>query len=131
MAEEKSQSLTTDLAGDIWVSIDEDTFRRALVNILDNAIKYTPQGGALAVRMMERATGIVIEVSDSGPGIAAEHQAKIFDRFYRVDKDRSRDAGGTGLGLAIAKWAVEANGGRLELENRAPHGSTFRIVLPK
>jgi len=131
MAEEKSQSLTTDLAGDIWVSVDEDTFRRALVNIIDNAIKYTPQGGALAVRMMERATGIVIEVSDSGPGIAAEHQAKIFDRFYRVDKDRSRDAGGTGLGLAIAKWAVEANGGRLELENRAPHGSTFRIVLPK
>jgi heavy metal sensor kinase len=131
MAEEKSQSLTTDLAGDIRVSADEDTFRRALVNILDNAIKYTPQGGALAVRMMERATGIVIEVSDSGPGIAAEHQAKIFDRFYRVDKDRSRDAGGTGLGLAIAKWAVEANGGRLELENRAPQGSTFRIVLPK
>ena len=131
MAEEKSQSLTTDLAGDIWVSVDEDTFRRALVNIIDNAIKYTPQGGALAVRMMERATGIVIEVSDSGPGIAAEHQAKIFDRFYRVDKDRSRDAGGTGLGLAIAKWAVEANGGRLELENRTPHGSTFRIVLPK
>ena len=131
MAEEKSQSLTTDLAGDIRVSADEDTFRRALVNIIDNAIKYTPQGGALAVRMMERATGIVIEVSDSGPGIAAEHQAKIFDRFYRVDKDRSRDAGGTGLGLAIAKWAVEANGGRLELENRAPHGSTFRIVLPK
>lgn len=131
MAEEKSQSLTTDLAGDIRVSVDEDAFRRALVNILDNAIKYTPQGGALAVRMMERATGIVIEVSDSGPGIAAEHQAKIFDRFYRVDKDRSRDAGGTGLGLAIAKWAVEANGGRLELENRAPHGSTFRIVLPK
>jgi len=131
MAEEKSQRLTTDLAGDIRVSVNEDTFRRALVNILDNAIKYTPQGGALAVRMMERATGIVIEVSDSGPGIAAEHQAKIFDRFYRVDKDRSRDAGGTGLGLAIAKWAVEANGGRLELENRAPHGSTFRIVLPK
>jgi len=131
MAEEKSQRLTTDLAGDIQVSVNEDTFRRALVNILDNAIKYTPQGGALAVRMMERATGIVIEVSDSGPGIAAEHQAKIFDRFYRVDKDRSRDAGGTGLGLAIAKWAVEANGGRLELENRAPHGSTFRIVLPK
>jgi heavy metal sensor kinase len=131
MAEEKNQSLTTDLAGDIRVSVDEDALRRALVNILDNAIKYTPQGGALAVRMMERATGIVIEVSDSGPGIAAEHRAKIFDRFYRVDKDRSRDAGGTGLGLAIAKWAVEANGGRLELENRAPHGSTFRIVLPK
>jgi len=131
MAEEKGQDLTADLSTDIRAGVDEDTLRRAVVNILDNAIKYTPQGGALAVRMMERATGIVIEVSDSGPGIAAEHQAKIFDRFYRVDKDRSRDAGGTGLGLAIAKWAVEANGGRLELENRAPHGSTFRIVLPK
>ena len=131
MAEEKSQNLTTDLAGDLRVSVDEDTFRRALVNILDNAIKYTPRGEVLAVRMMERATGIVIEVSDSGPGIAAEHQANIFDRFYRVDKDRSRDVGGTGLGLAIAKWAVEANGGRLEMENRVPHGSTFRIVLPE
>ena len=131
MAEEKGQSLTTDLAGDIRISVDEDTFRRALVNILDNAIKFTPHGGAVTVRLKENACEIVIEVSDSGPGIAAEHEAKIFDRFYRVDKDRSRDAGGTGLGLAIAKWAVEANGGRLELENRAPHGSTFRIVLPK
>jgi heavy metal sensor kinase len=131
MAEEKSQGLTTDLAGDIRVSLDEDTFRRALVNILDNAIKYTPQGGVLAVRLTETAIGIVVEVSDSGPGIAAEHRAKIFDRFYRVDKDRSRDVGGTGLGLAIAKWAIEANGGRLELESRVPHGSTFRIVLPK
>jgi len=131
MAEEKGQGLTADLIGDVQAKIDEDTLRRALVNILDNAIKYTPQGGAIAVRLTDRATGIFIEVSDSGPGIAAEHREKIFDRFYRVGQDRSRDAGGAGLGLAIAKWAVEANGGRLEVENRAPHGSTFRIVLMK
>jgi heavy metal sensor kinase len=131
MAEEKGQGLTADLIGDVQAKIDEDTLRRALVNILDNAIKYTPQGGAIAVRLTDRATGIFIEVSDSGPGIAAEHREKIFDRFYRVGQDRSRDAGGAGLGLAIAKWAVEANGGRLEVENRTPHGSTFRIVLMK
>ena len=83
------------------------------------------------MRMMERAIGIIIEVLDSGPGIVAEHREKIFDRFYRVGRDRSREAGGAGLGLAIAKWTVEANGGRLEMENRAPHGSTFRIVLMK
>jgi heavy metal sensor kinase len=131
MAEEKSQSLTTELAGDVQADIDEDTLRRAVVNILDNAIKYTPQGGAVAVRMMERAIGIIIEVLDSGPGIVAEHREKIFDRFYRVGPDRAREAGGAGLGLAIAKWAVEANSGRLEVESRENQGSTFRIVLMK
>jgi signal transduction histidine kinase len=68
---------------------------------------------------------------DTGPGIAAEHRERIFDRFYRVDKARSREMGGTGLGLAIARWAVEANGGRLELESEEGAGSTFRIILPQ
>jgi heavy metal sensor kinase len=131
MAEEKSQSLTTDLAGDVQADIDEDTLRRAVVNVLDNAIKFTPQGGAVAVRLKETKGRIVLEVEDSGSGISPEHREKIFDRFYRIDQGRSRDAGGAGLGLAIAKWAVEANSGRLEVESREGQGSTFRIVLIK
>jgi signal transduction histidine kinase len=131
MAEEKSQRLTTSLPIGARGSVDEDTLRRALVNVLDNAIKYTPQGGTISVKLQEREGQLIIEVTDTGPGIACEHREKIFDRFYRVEKDRSREIGGAGLGLAIAKWAVEANGGRIELETRENHGSTFRILLPK
>lgn len=131
MVEEKSQRLVTNLQRGARGSVDEDTLRRALVNVLDNAIKYTPQGGAISVGLVESKGKMIIEVIDTGPGIAAEHREKIFDRFYRVEKDRSREIGGAGLGLAIAKWAVEANGGRIELESRENHGSTFRIVLPK
>ncbi len=72
----------------------------------------------------------VLEITDSGPGIARRHQQKIFDRFYRINKDRSRETGGTGLGLAIAKWAVELNNGSIELSSNEGHGSTFRIRLP-
>jgi signal transduction histidine kinase len=111
--------------------VDEDSLRRALVNVLDNAIKYTSLGGTISVQVQEGKGQLTIEVTDTGPGIGAEHREKIFDRFYRIEKDRSREIGGAGLGLAIAKWAVEANGGRIELESRENHGSTFRIVLPK
>jgi signal transduction histidine kinase len=70
-----------------------------------------------------------VEVKDSGPGIPAEHRDRIFERFYRVDKGRTREAGGVGLGLAIAKWATEINGGRIEVESEEERGSRFRIVL--
>jgi len=72
----------------------------------------------------------LVVVKDNGPGSAPEHQVKVFDRFYRVDRSRSREAGGAGLGLSIVKWAVEANGGRIELISREDQGSTFRIRLP-
>jgi heavy metal sensor kinase len=131
LAEERNQKLTADLASGIQIPVDGDLLRQAVVNILDNAIKFTPPGGTIAVAVKDRPGVVGIEVRDSGPGIPADHQDKIFDRFYRVEKDRPRDAGGVGLGLAIAKWAVEANGGRIELESREGQGSTFRIVLPK
>ena len=73
----------------------------------------------------------MIEVEDSGPGIPAADQERVFERFYRVDQARSRDTGGTGLGLAIARWAVEANGGRIEIESMAGQGTLFRVVLPR
>lgn len=131
MAEEKGQRLMTRLQDGVQGNIDEDSLRRALVNILDNAIKYTPQGGIITVRLEETDGEFIIEVTDTGPGIGAEHREKIFDRFYRVEKDRSREIGGAGLGLAIAKWATEANGGRIEVESQENQGSTFRIRLPK
>ena len=112
-----------------WVG-DRMVLRQALLNLLDNAIKYTPAGGAINVRVKQTGTGLNIDVVDSGPGIPEELQSRIFDRFYRVDKARSRENGGTGLGLAISKWAVEVNGGHLTLEPTGA-GSCFRITLPQ
>jgi heavy metal sensor kinase len=130
LAEEKNQSLT--LAGEGAASIlaDEATLRLALVNVLDNAIKYTPPSGAITVRSRIRGDDLLIEVADTGPGIPPEHGDRIFDRFYRVEKERPGQSAGAGLGLAIAKWAVEANGGRIELETREGQGSAFRLIFP-
>jgi signal transduction histidine kinase len=99
--------------------------------VLDNAIKYSPAGASIAVAVRAEGDNAVVEVADQGPGIAAEHRERIFDRFFRVDTARSRDAGGTGLGLAIAKWAVEINGGSIRVDAGAAGGSVFRISFPR
>jgi heavy metal sensor kinase len=130
LAEEKRQDLSLSAGGPILVRADEATLRLAVVNLLDNAIKYTPASGRIAADASLRDSEVVIEVSDNGPGIPAADADRIFDRFYRVDPSRTGQAGGAGLGLAIAKWAVETNGGRIELESRETGGSTFRLVLP-
>lgn len=130
LAEEKSQTLELVLDGPALIMADAATLRLAVANLLDNAVKYTPAGGRISVRLGPREDRAVIEVSDTGPGILAGHGDRIFDRFYRVDNDRGGSPAGAGLGLAIAKWAVEANGGRIEWESREGSGSTFRIVLP-
>ncbi|TWJ17569.1 sensor histidine kinase [Geobacter argillaceus] len=129
LAEEKEQSLVVDAPEPVIAGIDPTTLRQALINLVDNAVKYTPKQGHIRVKVRSTAGEAIIEVIDDGPGIAKEHQARIFDRFYRVDKGRSRDMGGTGLGLAITRWAVEVNDGRIELESEEGEGSTFRIVL--
>ena len=131
LAEERNQNLTADLPGGIEIPVDADLVRQAVINVLDNALKFTPAGGVIAVVLKDRPGVVGIEVRDSGPGIPKADRDKIFERFYRVEKDRPRDAGGVGLGLAIAKWAVEANGGLIEVESREGRGSIFRIVLPK
>jgi signal transduction histidine kinase len=98
---------------------------------LHNAIKYTPPKGVIRVAAASTVSGdAVVEVRDSGRGIPAADQQRVFERFYRMDPARSRDTGGTGLGLAIARWAVEANGGRIELESASGQGTLFRVVLP-
>jgi heavy metal sensor kinase len=131
LAEEKNQSVNVRFeAVPRWVG-DRMVLRQALLNLVDNAIKYSPVGGRIDVQVAAAAGGIVIDVMDTGPGIPPALQPRIFDRFYRVDKARSRENGGTGLGLAIAKWAVEVNGGQLTLEPADGGGSCFRITLPQ
>jgi heavy metal sensor kinase len=129
LAEEKRQALSLEASGPIGVLADRVILRQALLNLLDNAIKHSPEGGHVRVVVRDRESSPVIEVIDNGPGIAAEHRDAIFQRFYRIDRARSRDAGGAGLGLCIARWAVELHGGSIELESEEGKGSTFRIVL--
>ena len=132
LAEEKQQSLSVTVDGPSSCIGDRMVLRQALLNLVDNAIKYSPTGGRITVRVSRSAAGAsMLDVSDTGPGIPAEQQQRVFDRFYRVDRSRSREnGGGTGLGLSIARWAVEVNGGQLTLENRDEPGATFRITLP-
>jgi heavy metal sensor kinase len=131
LAEEKQQSLSVQTTARVEAVCDPAIVRLGLMNLLHNAIKYTPNGGAIQVRAKATASGQPsIEVQDTGPGIPVAHQERIFERFYRVDPGRTRESGGAGLGLAIARWAVASNGGRIELESEESKGSLFRIVLP-
>ncbi len=130
LAEERNQQLCVDVTDGVSVSIDRLVLREAITNVIDNAIKYSPQRSTIDIRVHADTSQAVLTVSDEGPGIAPEHRERIFDRFFRLDEARSRDNGGTGLGLAIAKWAVDVNGGHISVESGATGGSVFRVVLP-
>ncbi|NQP36843.1 cell wall metabolism sensor histidine kinase VicK [Streptococcus suis] len=114
----------------IWVEIDTDKMTQVLDNILNNAIKYSPDGGNITFSMKTTDSQLIISISDEGLGIPKADLPKIFDRFYRVDKARSRAQGGTGLGLAIAKEIVKQHKGFIWAKSEYGHGSTFTIVLP-
>jgi signal transduction histidine kinase len=101
-----------------------------LVNLLQNAVNYTPEGGKISVEAKKVGTEVQIEVADTGIGIPLEDQPRIFERFYRVDKGRSRELGGTGLGLSIVKHIAEAHGGRVSVESKPGQGSRFKVFLP-
>ncbi len=111
------------------VQADRERLHQVLFNLLDNAYRFSPQGGVVTVRAMRSNGSCEVSVEDRGPGIPAEHLPLVFERFYRVDQSRSRDDGGTGIGLAIARSIVEAHGGRIWAEN-GPVGARFRFVLP-
>jgi heavy metal sensor kinase len=130
LAEERKQSITFDIGEDVMASIDRLILREALVNILDNAIKYSPAGASIAIRVRRQNELALIAIADEGSGIPPSQRQRIFDRFFRIDEARSREHGGAGLGLAIAKWAVEMHGGEITVDERATGGSEFRIVLP-
>jgi heavy metal sensor kinase len=131
LAEEKHQMIDVECHADLIVSADRLILRQAIVNLLDNAIKYSPANSRIVLRVA-RATGnrATLDVIDQGPGIPVEHQPYIFDRFYRVDKARTREWGGAGLGLSITRWAVEAHGGKVTFLSREEGGSKFRVSLP-
>jgi|LSQX01.2.fsa_nt_gb two-component system phosphate regulon sensor histidine kinase PhoR len=111
------------------VYADPDSLQTALVNLLDNAVKYSPDGGEVRLEGRAVTEGYAISVSDQGPGIPAQHQARVFERFYRVDQARSRATGGTGLGLSIVKHVMEAHRGRVAVHSEGP-GSTFVLFFP-
>lgn len=114
----------------IRIHADPDRIRQVLVNLLDNAIRYSPPGEAVRVNVSSAPDGVTVSVQDRGPGIPTPEQARVFERFYRADKSRARDAGGAGLGLAIAQTLVQAHGGRIALESHEGCGTTVRFTLP-
>ena len=112
------------------VSGDAAALEQVAFNLLDNALSYTPRGGSVTLQLCEKENATILEVRDSGIGIPADDLPRIFERFYRVDKARSRSEGGTGLGLAIVKHIVENHGGHVEVESQEGQGTTFRVELP-
>jgi heavy metal sensor kinase len=128
LAEEKHQTLSIDRQASPVVAADRLVLRQALINLVDNAIKFTPAAGRVRIRIAETPQDALVDVIDSGPGISNEARERIFDRFYREDDSNSS---GTGLGLSLAKGAVEALGGHLTLASTGASGSAFRISLPR
>lgn len=129
-AERQAIALAVEVDGDVpTVRGDEDRLAQALVNLVHNAIKFSPDGAPVVIRVARRGPDVAIAVTDEGPGIPADARTRIFERFYKVDRSRAR-GGGTGLGLAIARHIVEGHGGRIDLESREDRGSTFTVVLP-
>jgi signal transduction histidine kinase len=125
--------LSSSIDPELPLDADESLLRRMLLNLLDNAIKYTPEGGTVSLCCRKLDRQYVVSVADTGPGIPSDIQPRIFERFFRADKTRSRfegDTGGAGLGLSIARWIAEAHHGRLELTRSDSSGSTFTAYLP-
>ena len=121
--------IVEDLAG-ARVGADPEAIHQVFSNLVDNALKYAQSGGRIILGARPVAEGVEFYVQDFGPGIPSEHLARLFERFYRVDKARSRESGGTGLGLAIAKHIVLAHGGSIRAQSELNHGSTFLFTLP-
>lgn len=131
LAEEKDQTLSASFRASVSTVSDEQTLRLAVSNILHNAIQYTPNGGDVQVLTAKAENGsAVIDIIDNGPGIPENERDKVFERFYRIDKARSRSEGGAGLGLAIARWAVEVSGGAISFMDKNEKGTFCRIMLP-
>ena len=117
--------------GDYIIRADEDKLTQALINLVSNAIKFTPEGERVTLSLAEEAMGICITVADTGVGILQEDLPHIFERFFRADLSRNKKTGGSGIGLAIVKSIVEAHGGRIDVQSQTNRGSTFRVYLSK
>ena len=129
-AEQKGQTLTADIAPGITLDGDSGKLMQIFYNLTDNAIKYTPENGHIAVRLAQSGANVLFAVTDDGIGIPEEDQKHIFERFYRVDKARSRATGGTGLGLSIVRQLAAMHGGTVSVSSQPGQGATFTVTLP-
>jgi two-component system phosphate regulon sensor histidine kinase PhoR len=130
-ADAKGIELRNVCPGRLFARVSPPLLEQAVVNLVDNAVKYSAEGSTVVVTLEERSDEVVVSVVDEGQGVAGEHLPRLFERFYRVDKARSRDMGGTGLGLAIVKHVAQIHGGRVSVDSVVGRGSTFRIHLPR
>ena len=131
LGEDKGVSIQCDASSPVMVQGDRGRLKQVIVNLLDNAIKFTPAGGKIEIRIRARSGVALIEVQDSGVGIPAELIHRVFDRFFRVDEARSREAGGAGIGLSIVKSIVSAHGGTVRAESGPAGGTCFQVELPQ
>lgn len=129
-AKKKNQTLSCSILQDVVAMVDRDKIEQVLINLISNAITYVQEGGEINVVLQKEEDKIKIIVKDNGPGIPEEDLPRIFERFYRVDKARSRELGGSGLGLSIADEIVKAHGGKILVESKVGSGTTFTVVLP-
>ena len=130
LAEDKNLTVACEFSGEVTVEADRARIKQVVVNLLDNAIKYTPAGGRIGLRVAREDDYAVLDVTDNGIGIPAAAVACVFNRFYRVDASRSREQGGAGLGLAIVKSICAAHGAQVEVMSTLGKGSRFRIRQP-
>jgi len=131
LCEDKSLNFQIDAKEDLIVKGDEVSLRELYINLLNNAIQYTPRGGTITVTLTHAGNNARVTVKDTGIGIPEEHIKHIFERFYRVDKSRSRSEGNIGLGLSICQRIVELHGGKMEVESKVGVGSTFTVLMPQ
>jgi two-component system phosphate regulon sensor histidine kinase PhoR len=129
-AEEKNVDLILETQNNLEPKINPDLLEQAIVNLVDNAIKYSAKESKVFINAINKNTEIEISVRDSGKGIPENHLPRIFERFYRVDKARSRDQGGTGLGLSIVKHILQVHGGRVSVKSEIGKGSIFSLHIP-
>ncbi|MBA2173360.1 PAS domain-containing protein [Halobacillus locisalis] len=130
-ADNKGIRLNTTLEEDPFVQGDSSRLKQVFMNLLTNAVNYTPEGGEVAIELEELEDHVKVSVKDNGVGIPEEEISRIFERFYRVDKARSRNSGGTGLGLAIVKHIIEGHHGRIYVESEVDNGTVFHVEIPK
>jgi len=130
LADQKKITLEVNSIQEIIVRGDRTRLQQLFTNLIDNAIKFTPEGGAIHITVEKNNGSVQVKIKDNGVGIPKEEQEKIFKRFYRVDKSRSKETGGVGLGLSISEWIAQAHQGRIEVDSELNQGSTFTVFLP-
>jgi two-component system phosphate regulon sensor histidine kinase PhoR len=129
-ANKKDVKLILETENNLSPRINPDLFEQAIVNLVDNAIKFSDSGGKVKINANEVQNEIEIQIQDTGGGIPKKHLPRLFERFYRVDKARSREQGGTGLGLSIVKHIIQVHGGRVNVKSEMDKGSTFSLFIP-